>query len=71
MTKTIKDSLWDDSLDQVLKLAQQVKAKEAGSKRKEALKYRNFLRKSDWVLIEDWKPPKKLSKRIRSSKRGV
>ncbi len=64
------DNLWDDSLDQALKLAKQAKAKEAELKKKEDLRYRTFLRKSDWISLVDW-IPKKLSKRIRSSKRGT
>ncbi len=69
-SQSIPDNLWDDSLNQALKRAKQAKAKEAELKKKDKTRYRNFLRKSDWISLTDW-IPKKLGKRIRSSKRGI
>ena len=70
MTKTVKDSLWDESLDEGLKLAKQAKAKEARLLAKSETEFRNFLRNHDWVQLGGWDPKLKTRTKI-TMKRGV
>ena len=70
MTKITKDSIWDESIDIGLRLAKKAMADQAKQKRKAAIAYRDYLRKSDWISLGDWKPPPKMRFKI-TKKRGV
>jgi len=66
-----KEKLWDDSVYLAPKLAKQAKANKTELKREERKAWRTFFRNSDWLSLEDWKPPtKKLKTRIKL-KRGT